>query len=373
MKRFISYLYTYERGIKGKNIGFIKTDVRNHNYKMEIHVRGLGRFEGKGHIFLLEEEKIKGIEIGCIGLHMGMGNCCLSWETDASIQNEHLETPVGIAIKFGGQYYAVSFWKDLSKEEYLLGTFEIGGEKTVKEAVQMNLGEPEEEIKDKKASVEKLNKESIIMKYDDKLDNRTNRGQKLTGKASGSSVIPLPEEAGASEQARQAEKREAVQEIEIPDEREVVKETGEPKISKAPTASQEFDHISKTECSRQKKQEETESENKIYDTPAVVKKIDIHAIRSLPKRNWYLCNNSFLIHGFMNYHHLILKSVKDNGVQKMYLGVPGVYEKPERVMAMLFGFSEFEDEKHLLCNQIGNPEDEMQEGMFGYWFCLLDT
>jgi hypothetical protein len=71
------------------------------------------------------------------------------------------------------------------------------------------------------------------------------------------------------------------------------------------------------------------------------RRIDISDIRRLPKKNWYLCNNSFLIHGFFNYRYLVLVEIEENGGRKMYLGVPGVYEKPERMMAMLFGFPDF--------------------------------
>ena len=89
-----------------------------------------------------------------------------------------------------------------------------------------------------------------------------------------------------------------------------------------------------------------------------IRRIDLSDIKKLPSRNWYLCSNSFLLHGFFNYHYLIIKKVSREGKEKYYLGVPGIYEKPERVMATLFGFPEFERAE-------GAPG-------FGYWLCLLD-
>lgn len=71
-------------------------------------------------------------------------------------------------------------------------------------------------------------------------------------------------------------------------------------------------------------------------------KMELHAIRNLPSPNWYLCNNRFLVHGFYNYGYIILKKEMEGSVEKAYLGVPGVYEKPEMVMALLFGFPEFQ-------------------------------
>ena len=74
----------------------------------------------------------------------------------------------------------------------------------------------------------------------------------------------------------------------------------------------------------------------------VYQKINIAAVKNLPSPNWYLCNNRFLLHGYFNYGYLILKTETEDDVEKAYLGVPGVYEKPEVVMVTLFGFEEFQ-------------------------------
>jgi hypothetical protein len=134
------------------------------------------------------------------------------------------------------------------------------------------------------------------------------------------------------------------------------------------------------------------------------RRIDISDIRKLPKKNWYLCNNSFLIHGFFNYRYLVLVESERNGGKKTYLGVPGVYEKPERMMAMLFGFPDFlpEGSSYTVQEQAeqngqsnpnvsadpvsadtrtavstttaaaGEPGADEPLGGFGYWLCLLD-
>ena len=86
-----------------------------------------------------------------------------------------------------------------------------------------------------------------------------------------------------------------------------------------------------------------------------LEKIDLADIRKLTATNWHYANNSFVIHGFMNYKYLIVMTEGD----KRYLGVPGVYEKPEAMMAKLFGFSDFIDEK--------THTRMMSEGAFGYW------
>ncbi|MCL2253210.1 MAG: DUF6128 domain-containing protein [Lachnospiraceae bacterium] len=66
----------------------------------------------------------------------------------------------------------------------------------------------------------------------------------------------------------------------------------------------------------------------------------------------HLSQNSFLLHGFYNYKHIILG--KENN--EIYLGVPGVYYEREKMVAMMFGFEAFECEG-------GNAEN----GKFGYY------
>lgn len=53
----------------------------------------------------------------------------------------------------------------------------------------------------------------------------------------------------------------------------------------------------------------------------------------------HLANNSFLLHGFYNYRHIVLGREPDGS---FYLGVPGVYYEREKMVALMFGFEAFE-------------------------------
>ena len=72
-------------------------------------------------------------------------------------------------------------------------------------------------------------------------------------------------------------------------------------------------------------------------------------ISKLPRCEWKLANNKFLMHGYNNYHHLLLI---DEG-NHLKLGVPGIYHIEEAKCAEAFGFREF----------ISVDEQEN----FGYW------
>lgn len=68
-----------------------------------------------------------------------------------------------------------------------------------------------------------------------------------------------------------------------------------------------------------------------------------------------LVQNSFLLHGYYNYGHVILTRMKGEE-DKYYIGVPGVYYEKEKQAALLFGFEGFE----------GGSEN-LREGAFGYY------
>ncbi len=106
-------------------------------------------------------------------------------------------------------------------------------------------------------------------------------------------------------------------------------------------------------CSDQKEQE---AENHFRCT-----KIQRNDLAVLPRCEWKWANNSFLLHGYYNYHHL---AFIDDG-EKFRLGVPGIYHPQEAKAASTFGFTEFIPQADI---GIELTEDEKSnEEQFGYW------
>ena len=90
-------------------------------------------------------------------------------------------------------------------------------------------------------------------------------------------------------------------------------------------------------------------------------KIQRQEISRLPRCEWKLANNQFLVHGYNNYHYLVL--IEDENVLK--LGVPGIYHIKEAECAEMFGFGEF-----LAADEFGilpDVSEEKTEEQFGYW------
>ena len=90
-------------------------------------------------------------------------------------------------------------------------------------------------------------------------------------------------------------------------------------------------------------------------------KIARQDISRFPRKEWRIANNSFLLHGYHNYHHLLY--IEEDG--KTWLGVPGVFHEKEEVAAKAFGFPEFrrltDADLKLEENEKNTYED------FGYW------
>lgn len=90
--------------------------------------------------------------------------------------------------------------------------------------------------------------------------------------------------------------------------------------------------------------------------------LELKDLRLLPNCYWYLVNNSFLLHGFFNYHHLLLGRKDNDSLCQYILGIPGVFQNPERVMATIFGFPEFRS----------TSQETHKLGQFGYWLRPLN-
>ena len=123
-----------------------------------------------------------------------------------------------------------------------------------------------------------------------------------------------------------------------------------------------------TEQDTQAEQASRSSQNASADQPSHnVKKIQRSEMSILPRRYWHLANNSFLLHGYHNYNHLLL--IEKDG--HYWLGVPGIYDPHEARAARLFGFPQFTDSYN---DSLQLTDDECNPNAnFGYWCCYLKS
>lgn len=140
------------------------------------------------------------------------------------------------------------------------------------------------------------------------------------------------------------EKEAAAEEETIPEEEDVLKEETAP-AEQEPLLEEEKE----TAAAEEKRQ--------VF----FCQKIQRNELAKLPRCEWKLSNNSFLLHGYYNYHHLMLL---DDG-EWLRLGVPGLFHPKEAKAAQAFGFPEFIRRRDIEVEL--EDEEQEDEEKFGYW------
>lgn len=307
MKRFICYLYEYQEGRRIRNIGFCKVESSEDGCTVSIHGKGWGMNSPKKlslYLFWRENGKCLGVYQGELGNVSPALNYRLSYTEEDVGSKARYDRVEGIILcgENGPRYAAV--WTD---EAVDISRMEPAGKEEMTEEKEEQPEEPEE----------------------------PNEGE------------PVPEENEMpDEQEEPAGVSYDVREI-LPEESRELEEK-EP----GPFYFDEEEEDSKPEIAEQ----ECQTTCRFRCT-----KIQRQDLSRLIRREWQLANNSFLLHGYYNYHHLAFLQEGEN----LYLGVPGVYSEKERRAAQAFGFPGFVNyEEEMLDLPEGEKEDRAD---FGYW------
>lgn len=87
--------------------------------------------------------------------------------------------------------------------------------------------------------------------------------------------------------------------------------------------------------------------------------LDLEQLRSIPLSDIGITNNSFLVHGYYNFKHILLARCAKLGMENIYIiGVPGIYSNRERQLASMYGFNNFKR----------GHRDDCRNPYFGYWY-----
>ena len=307
MKRFICYLYEYQEGRRIRNIGFCKVESSEDGCTVSIHGKGWGMNSPRKlslYLFWRENGKCFGVYQGELGNVSPALNYRLSYTEEDLGSKARYDRVEGIILcgENGPRYAAV--WTD---EAVDISRMEPAGKEEMTEEKEEQPEEPEEP-----------NEEEPVPEENEMPDEQE-------------------EPAGVSYDVREI----------LPEEsRELEEKEPEPfyfdeeeEDSKPEIAEQECQTTCRFRCTKIQRQD----------------------LSRLIRREWQLANNSFLLHGYYNYHHLAFLQEGEN----LYLGVPGVYSEKERRAAQAFGFPGFVNyEEEMLDLPEGEKEDRAD---FGYW------
>ncbi len=301
MKRFIRYLYEYEQGRRMRNVGFVKVEQDSEESTVHIHGKGLrlSSMESlKVSLCYREGAQILAAPQGDIA-YMGPAlNYRLRYTGEDTGRPENYDSVCGMLLESPGGRKFAAVWDDTPIDVENIRPFTAKAERV--DRGRETEGEEGEHVK-----------EPEIMRE------------------------PVPEIMKDTEE----EPRAAGRALSIGDERE--RAAGD--MLAAGGSAVDMDAEEEPVC------------------PWQVKKIQRREISTLPRCEWRLANNNFLMHGYYNYRHLVL--LDDGRILK--LGVPGIYHEKEAEIAGNMGFPEFIEAKRTKLSLA--PEECDEEQPFGYW------
>lgn len=385
----IIYLDYVERENKIKNGGVIKWEARGEESRVQIHIRGLYPTDScRGELMLLSEGE--GYPADTIYLQYGTAEYAGIWHNEnlagTGIPYEGCD---GIIIKLSETRFLRGIWRNREKQKA-----------EAPETAPQNESEPAmlaaaQTAEESMAVVQTMGPVSAAQTVLDAYDDTVLEPQPMPGNeemrqdAAPAGEIqpdlpphepatevpqPMPEteeprqdEPGAEElqpgepqqgepQAEEPQLRHEPQQAIPPAEEEAQSHEEEP-ASEAP-----FLRSQRKMQAGQISPNKWEQLNRIY--PKIQPFGDVREYLSIAPCDFVILSehyqemvqNSFLLHGYYNYGHLILTKIKEGIDDNYYLGVPGVYYEREKQAALLFGFEGFEGDG-----------DAVQDGSFGYY------
>lgn len=334
MKRFIRYLYEYEGNRKKRNVGFVKVEQDEKETTISVHGKGLcGKSNENISCYLIKLDSETGnilfVPAGEIQIRMiSCGGCfCYTEEliragygkTEQSVGQtcEKKDDICGLGLGDPKEAFYVALWN-----EEMYGDLDIARAKVFQEFDNDKTAGESKSIK----SIDEKEAEVETQFGDDEETENLEEEQ------------PEKKEQETVEESSEKKEQETVEELPEKKEQEIVEESSEKKDLKKDDRDIDLQNFRRQ-----------------------IMKIQRGEISILPRCEWKLANNNFLLHGYYNYRHLVLI---DEGNQ-LKLGVPGIYHEREARAAATFGFPEFIAEADV--NVTLEPQERNENQQFGYW------
>ena len=408
-QRFVSYIYSYPGGVKDKNVGFAKVEVRSGEMRLNINLRGVYTDTPQMfgvHMLIDRDDAIPGryrlMKVGDCLVNNGMASYAGIFNAGNIENSGYTSSDIcGIAVaNKGDRYYMMfSMWEDYDINPDVT---EFAGSGVRKYGENVGIGGESEDDIDSSGSGEirglgkgytegsEGNKEDDVGSQDNRVSDGENGEVRYAEGGEGNKNGNVVNYASGSQcnkgnyDKRSGEDR-CVGECEN-DRNGGTRNRGKentPDIHMQNRYNEELQAMESEEDDTEscgcpnKVNEKTRQDacnerlyKKLYSKADYVDAFDDdyfydcievtpQMLSRLPLKDKEIINNSFLIHGYYNFHHLLFGRVCDNENNTNYfIGVPGMYCNRERYMASMFGFSNFKKSHR---SDYNNP-------YFGYWY-----
>lgn len=319
-QRMVSYLYRYDKGIKGKNTGYARIERNDRRCRVTIRLQDTVSVSPSVSFFIQNDGGMQRIPAGKLARNGSGFAGRVETPVDRMAGSEYAFDQIdGIYLSGPENVFYATTWKDI----------------TVSEAA------PEKEADGWKAE-------------DDRDDgNRSDAG-------SGSEESRSQAVNTASTEIRQeSERAEPVQRRQDALDDALQAATGLDEASSAEASSVEA-------CSRRERPDFGERMLSVFpkmypfeiDEMGECVRIDLKDIGNLPVAYWSLAGNPFLLRGYYCYRHLIFACI---GRQEYAVGVPGIYSEENSKWA--------KECRMLRFQPLSKVKD--RHGAFGYWLIAV--
>ena len=319
-QRMVSYLYRYDKGIKGKNTGYARIERNDRRCRVTIRLQDTVSVSPSVFFFIQNEGGMQRIPAGKLARN-GSGFA------------GRVETPVD---RMAGSEYAF----DRIDGIYLSGPENVFYATTWKD-ITVSGAAPEKEADGWKAE-----------------DDRDAGTRSDAGSGSEESR-PQAENTASTEIRQESERAEPVQRRQDALDDALQAATGLEEASSAEASSVEA-------CSRRERPDFGERMLSVFpkmypfeiDEMGECVRIDLKDIGNLPVAYWSLAGNPFLLRGYYCYRHLIFACI---GRQEYAVGVPGIYSEENSKWA--------KECRMLRFQPLSRVKD--RHGAFGYWLIAV--
>lgn len=346
-QRFVSYIYEYHGSEKLKNCGFSRVEVRNHQCRLEIHMK-LPAYpftpSFRVYAFVPKQGKLTGIFLGNAVYQQGTAYGIFTIP-DRKINDQpyDMKDLGGLFIQTdSGQSFATA-WKDISISPDLF----IRPEETPQvTAASVSALPPEEPgmLEDTLSDSDSSQPEDTFRPVNSTQPPEATENAKNAGRTGNIGKTGNTGNTGNTGKTGKTGKTEAAQET----------ETAE-KAQQPPSPSADWENILRTY---------PQAQPFFDDSIHQCVRLSLKDIPTLWKLGIPIGSNQFLTHACQCYQHFLLGKFVDSREGEYLLAVPGVYDEKEQFLASMFGFPNFRPARNA-----GNPS--VRPGQFGYWYRLL--
>lgn len=374
-QRLVSYIYSYPEGVKGRNVGFAKALVHQGQFKLNISLRGVKTDSPEmfGIYMMVTDGGYRLIKLGECLVKVGQMEYSGVFNPDNINETGYgFKDICGLAVAREDARYdcMMSMWKDEDVTPDMLVFSGMDAKKQVEAGIVIKerMRQSDEEEKRQETAESSVVRQEMA---------GYNAAMKERGQSESGGQQPVQ-----SESAMLAGKSEMVQTKQIVVEEQQIVQTKQAEVAaesvtmpeniKAAGAAAKIP--AETQHLRQKAHRanatQTDPFQKLFVRADYIDAFDDdyfydcievspEKLKCLNQNEIDIAGNSFLLHGYYNFRHILFGRVRDNlDNTKYFIGVPGMYCNRERYMASMFGFNNFKKSHR---SDYANP-------YFGYWY-----